>query len=480
MNQISVLPTAVPGTLPTDILQAQIEGRVILPEDPAYDEMRLAWNRKVIQYPALIVVAQSAVDVQTAVVFARQHHLGVAVQATGHGNVRPADDCLLILTEEMNNVQINAAAQTARVEAGVKWGAVLVAAQAHGLTPLLGSSPTVGAVGYTLGGGLGWLGRKYGLAIDNVLEFELVTADGQLCRVSAAENDDLFWGLRGSGGALGIVTAMTIRLFPVTQVYAGNLFYPVRLAADVFRHYRTWATTAPDELTSSVLVMNFPPIPELPDFLRGQSFAIVRGCYCGRLSEGEALLRHWREWQQPLLDDFKAIPFSEAATISSDPVDPMPGFTTGAWLAELSDGAIEAIVNYAVGKEGPSPLIFAEVRHAGGMIGRAASESTVYGNRAADLLLSVVGVVPNEETHHQLVAYTNALKEALRPWLTGGVYMNFLEGVESQQRIRDGLVPTGYDRLQNLKTEVDPENMFRYSFNVTPYTLAQFETNLIG
>lgn len=452
---------------PWSELQAQIEGRVITPEDSGYDEARLAWNRKVVQYPAVIVEAESAQDVATAVTFARQHNLGVAAQGTGHGNIRPADDCLLILTRQLNGVLVDPAAQTATVEAGVKWGAVLAAAQKHGLAPLLGSSPTVGVVGYTLGGGLGWLGRKYGLSADNVLEFELVTAEGQLRKASARENSDLFWGLRGGGGSLGIVTSLTIRLFPVTEVYAGNLYYPAHMAREVFRHYRAWIANAPDELTSSVLVMNYPPIPELPDFLRGQSFAIVRGCYAGDMAAGEAMLRHWRDWQLPLIDDFKTIPFSQAAVISNDPVDPMPAFNTGAWLRELSDEAIEAVVAYGLGTGGPSPLIFAEVRHAGGAIRRVDPATAVFGNRDAELVLSLVGVTPTPEAHHQLVAYTGQLKEALRPYLTGGVYMNFLEGAESQQRIRDGLVPGGYDQLSRVKAQTDPANLFRYSFNVS-------------
>jgi FAD/FMN-containing dehydrogenase len=447
-------------------LQGSIQGKVILPGEPGYDEARLGWNRKIVQHPTVIVAAETAQDVVTAVTFARDHQFGIAVQATGHGNVRPANDCLLILTHKMAGVKIDPLARTAHVEAGVKWGAVLAAAQQHGLAPLLGSSPLVGAVGYTLGGGFGWLGRKYGLSTDNVLQFELVTADGRLRIASEQENSDLFWGLRGGGGSLGVITSMTIRLFPVTEVYAGNLFYPAEQAADVFRHYRAWIANAPDELTSSVLIMNFPPIPALPEFLRGQSFAIVRGCYCGSIAGGEALLGHWRGWQTPLVDDFKTIPFSAAATISNDPVDPMPGFTSGAWLNDLSDAVIEAVVNYGLGNNGPSPLVFAEVRHAGGAIRRVAAGEAVYGNRDAELLLSLIALAPTAEAQQHLVAYTGQLMQALQPSLTGGVYMNFLEGEESQQRIRDGLAPGGYDRLARLKAQVDPDNLLRFSFNV--------------
>lgn len=452
----------------TTTLQAQIDGQVFAPGDEGYEEARLAWNRRVAQHPALIVVAATAQDVATAVAYARAHSLGVAVQSTGHGNIRPADDCLLILTRDLNSVEVDPTAQTARVGAGTQWGPVLAAAQEHGLAPLLGSSPTVGAVGYTLGGGLGWLARKYGLATDSVLQFEVVTPDGQIRTVSETENPDLFWGMRGGGGGLAIVTSMTIRLFPVTSVYAGNLFYPAAMAREVFQRYRSWIADAPEELTSSVLVMNFPPFPELPEFLRGQTFAMVRGCYCGPIEEGEEMLRYWRDWRAPVIDDFKTIPFSQAAIISNDPQDPMPALITGAWLRELSDDAIDAILSHTVPSGGPPPLIFAEVRHAGGAIRRVAPETAVYGNRDAELVLSALGITPTPEVEHQLMAHTDRLKDALGPALTGGVYMNFLEGVESQKRIRDGLAAGGYERIAKIKSQVDPDNTLRYAFNITP------------
>lgn len=468
MNTTMPVPATSDLKSAANQLRAKVQGQVILPDEPGYPEARLAWNRRVDQRPALIVAAKTDQDVVEAVAFAGQHNLGVAVQSTGHGNVRPADDCLLILTREMTGVEIDPQAQTAHVKAGEKWGAVLAAAQQHGLAPLLGSSPTVGVVGYTLGGGLGWLGRKYGLSADNVLQYELVTADGQLRTVSARENSDLYWGLRGGGGSLGVVTGLTIRLFPVTQVYAGNLYYPGAMAKEVFNHYRAWAAGAPDELTSSVLVMNFPPLPQLPDFLRGQTYAIVRGCYCGPVVEGQSLLSFWREWQPPVIDDFKTIPFSQAASISNDPVDPMPAFNSGAWLRELDEAAIDTIVDFAVGVNGPSPLVFAELRHAGGAIRQVKAESAVLGNRDGEFVLSLVGLAPTPQAHEGIVAYTGKLMDGLRPVLTGGVYMNFLEGVESQQRIRDGLAPGGYERLARLKGQVDPENLLRFSFNITP------------
>ncbi|MDX1417336.1 MAG: FAD-binding oxidoreductase, partial [Candidatus Promineifilaceae bacterium] len=250
MEMMPVAPTAIERWA---LLRGSIAGEVIAPEDAGYDQARLAWNLSVDQHPEVIVVPAQASDVLTAVQFASDHDLGVAVQATGHGVVRPADKALLILTYAMDEVSVNPAARTATIAAGAKWGKVLQMSHAYGLTPLLGSSPEVGAVGYTLGGGFGWLGRKFGLSLDSVNYFDVVTADGRAVTVSESEYPDLFWGMRGGGGSLAIVTGMEVKLYPVTTVYGGNLYYPIDQAQDVFKRYRTWIHSAPEELTSSIL-----------------------------------------------------------------------------------------------------------------------------------------------------------------------------------------------------------------------------------
>lgn len=449
-------------------LRSSIQGAVITPDDPDYDGTRKAWNLTVDQHPAVIVVAAGAADVVEAMQFATREDLNVTVQSTGHGVVRPADNSLLIITSKMKNIQVNSAAQTAWVDAGAKWGEVLEKTQAVGLAPLLGSSPDVGVVGYTLGGGFGWLGRKYGLAADSVRFFELVTADGRLLRASDTENSDLFWALRGGGGSLGIVTGMEIKLYPVSTVYGGNLLYPIAMAKEVYSRYREWIKSAPDELTSSILIMNFPPIPQVPEILRGQSFIIVRGCYSGPVEQGPALLQSWRDWRTPLIDAFKEMPFSQVATISNDPVNPMAALSTGAWLRELSDEVIDILIRYAAPGNEASPLVFAEVRHAGGAIARVDPQAGAYGNREASLLLQMIGPAPTPEAYHHLAQYTGQIKEHLRPYLTGGVYMNFLEGEESQQQVENGFLPVTYRRLMALKATYDPDNRLRSGFNIQP------------
>lgn len=218
-------------------------------------------------------------------------------------------------------------------------------AQEHGLAPLIGSATGVGAVGYTLGGGMGWLARKFGLASDQALGFEAVTAEGEIIRANADQHPDLFWALRGGGGAnYALVTAMEQRLFPVTQVYGGSLLYPAELAQAVFRRYREWAAALPDEMTSSVLIMNYPNSLDLPDPVRGRAMAVVRGCYAGDTAAGKALLDEWRSWQAPAFDLFGAMPFMSAAIISHDPPGPLASFSDSTFLADLSDGAIDAIL----------------------------------------------------------------------------------------------------------------------------------------
>lgn len=448
-------------------LRSRLQGTVYLPDDPQYDVARAAWNLLVSQHPDVIVAAESSADIAEAVRFARDQGLGVTVQATGHGVIRPADGCLLILTSRMTDVHIDTGSRTAHIAAGAKWGSVLEKAQDAGLAPLLGSSPDVGAVAYTLGGGMGWLARKYGMATDSVRHFDVVTADGAQVRASRTENPDLFWGLRGGGGSLGIVTGMEIELYPVTTVYAGNLYYPPAQAAEVFRRYRDWIASAPDELTSSILVMNYPPFEMVPEFLRGQTFVQVRGCWCGPVEQGEALLRFWRDWQAPLIDDFRARPFRDAALISNDPVDPVPAVVTGAWLRELSDEAIDTIIRYVVPAGGPPLLTFVEVRHTGGAIERVDAQSTAYSNRGEQHILEALGMAPTPQVAAAIEQYTDALKRDLRQTLTGKVYLNFIEGIAARERTADGYSSEAYQRLAALKRRYDPDNLFRYGYNLT-------------
>ena len=448
-------------------LRARVSGGVFVPGEQGYDAARFTWNLSVNQQPALAVVANNADDVAHAVRYANAHNMTIAVKTTGHGVISPADDCMLIVTSAMNQVQVNAPAKTAWVSGGAKWGDVLAQTVPHGLAPVLGSTPEVGAVGYTLGGGFGWLGRNYGMSCDNVNAFQIVTADGNIVRADATENSDLFWALRGGGSNFGIVTGMEIRLYPVANLYAGNLFYPVENARAIFARYREWIADAPQALTSSIVLMNFPPFPFVPEFVRGKSFVMVRGAFDGPTEQGEALLKFWRDWQTPLIDDFKSIPFAQIETVSNDPKDPLPCISSGGWLNDLSDETAETLIQYALPQGGPPLLVFAEVRHAGGAIKNMNADSTAYSHRAQEHLLSVIAAAPTPEIRAAVLAHIAAMKNALGAHLNDAVYMNFLEGQEARTRTPQGFTPEHYQRLVALKRKYDPQNRFNHSYVLT-------------
>jgi hypothetical protein len=445
-----------------------VQGKLFLPGEAGYDEARSAWNLAIDQHPALIVMAENAQDVQKAVRYASSHGMSAAVQSTGHGVARKADKALLIRTGLLEKVEIDPPAQTARVGAGAKWGQVLEKAQAYGLAPLLGSSPGVGVTGYTLGGGFGWLGRKYGMAVDSLISVEIVTAGGDLLKASSSENGDLFWAVRGGGGGFGVVTELEIQLYPVTEVYGGNLFYPPELAKEVITRFRDWSANAPDELTSAVTLMNYPPIPVLPEALRGRSFVMVRGCFCGPVEQGEALINEWRNWKAPLMDMFQSMPFSQVAAISADPVDPMPAALTTAWMRELSDEAVDALVKYGLPHSSPLPLTLVEIRQAGGAIGRVDPEANAYGNRSASYCLECVGAAPTPEAEQSFRVHSSQLKQEMQSALTGGVYLNFLDQEEAALRVKDAYLPETYQRLQEIKAKYDPQNVFSHGFYIPP------------
>ena len=448
-------------------LRDRVAGDVLTPDHDDYAATCQGFNLANVHRPALVVSATSTADVAAAVTFARTHGRSVAVQATGHGAVRPADGAVLVETSRMTGVRVDAGRRTAWISAGCQWAQVIEEAQQHGLAPLSGSSPLVGAVGYTLGGGMGWLARPYGLAVDRVRRFEVVTADGAVVQASATEHADLFWALRGAGaGNLGIVTGMEMELVEVTEVYAGNLLYPASMAAEVIARWHDWLAEVPDTLTSAVTLMNFPPFEEVPEPLRGQSFVIVRGCHVGDRQEAEQLLDHWRAWREPALDMFGPLPVSQMATISNDPVDPMPAMATGAWLDRLDTAAIDALVTGTYPSGGPPALIFAEIRHAGGAIARPPADSAV-GNRDARLSLEMVGLVPTAEAAAGLAAHTTALKAALGECRTGGVYLNFVEGEEKRRAVVAGTGAEAAARLACVKAQVDPDDLFDRGLDLT-------------
>lgn len=445
-------------------LREAVSGRVITPDDDAYDQSRSAWDLTYKSYPAVIVVAQNTQDIVAAVNFAHEANLSIAVQSTGHGMQYAADDNLLIITSQMRGVTVDVHENTARAEAGAIWKDILDKSTPLGLAPLLGSSPHVGVVGYTLGRGIGWLSRRYGFAADSLRGIELVTSDGKIRRASPTEHAELFWGLRGGGGNFGVVTALEFELYPVPTIYGGDMTYPGDAAGDALRFFREWVKTAPDELTASIAVMKFPSLPFVPKEMWGKQQVIVRAAYDGDVQVGESYIQQWLDWRTPLTNTFHEMPFAEIGTIQKDPVNPTAGFGSNELARELSDGLIEVILRHMTRAD--SPMTFTEIRHAGGAITRFPADANAIAHRDAEFYVNVAGLTPTPEAYEAVKQYVPQYKADLRPYVMGGVYLNFMKGAEAKERIHDAFPPEIFERLLALKQQYDPQNRFRYSYQL--------------
>ncbi|WP_153395144.1 FAD-binding oxidoreductase [Ornithinicoccus halotolerans] len=435
------------------------------PGEPGYAEACLAWNRHYRHEPDEVVLATSIEDVVAAVRRARREGRTVAVQATGHGvGLTAGPGSTLLVTQGLAGLTVDPVARTATLGAGLTWAPVLAEAQRHGLAPLLGSTPHVGAVGYTLGGGFGWLGRREGFAADRVRSVTVVLADGTVVEAGPDREPELFWALRGGGaGSLGVVVEMTVDLVPVTDVYGGNLLYPVEQVREVFGRYRAWSEGLPPEMTSAFTVMNFPPLDLVPEPVRGRSFAIVRGCYSGDLADGAALVDEWRRWRQPALDMFGPMPFAQVAEISQDPVDPLPALTTGSWLGGLDEEVLEGML---AATAAPGPVLFAELRHGGGALATPVAAGPAGAiARGDDWLLETVALVTGPEAVPEAEARFGGLWQRLEGQ-TSRPYLNFIEGPGRVAASRAAFEPAAWERLTAVKRAVDPDRMFSHGVDL--------------
>ncbi len=441
-------------------------GPVFRPGEDGYDAERAGFNLTVDHHPELIVGATGPEDVVAAVSYASARRLAVAVLTTGHGPAIPADGQVLINTRRMSDVQVDPAARTARVGGGVRWHQVLPQTMPHGLAPLNGSSTHVGVVGYTLGGGVGPLGRSYGFAADRVRRVDMVTADGQLRHVTADSEPELFWAVRGGKGNFGVVVGLEFELVPVSRLYGGGLFFPAEATADVLHAYSRWVQTVPEEMSSSVLLIDFPPIPEIPELFRGKYVANLRLAYTGTAEEGERLVQPLRTIGSQILDTLGELPYAEVGTIYNDPTEPAPAFDSNISLHTLDAGAVDTILSLA-GPDAGSPLII-EMRHLGGAYARPpAIPSAVGGRDAAYTLFAACIVRPGQDG--AIRRAHEELRETMRPWATGGTTYNFSGvGDADPERVRLAFAPADYARLAKAKATYDPENMFRINFNIPP------------
>jgi FAD/FMN-containing dehydrogenase len=430
-------------TRTAEALQASLAGDVFMQGDPGYDEARRAWNLATDQRPAVIVFAQSAADVSQAVRFARSQGMRIAPQGTGHGSepLEPLEGAMLLKTSRMRRVEIDAATRKARAEAGAVWQDVTVPAGGHGLAALAGTSPNVGVTGYTLGGGLGWLARRYGLAANSLTAAEIVTPDGSLVRADAGHEPDLFWAVRGGGGSVGVVTALEMVLYPVRELYAGALFFPIQRAAQVLHTWREWTGAVPDEITSLGRILRLPPLPGIPERLRGRAFALVEAAYIGDVLSGAELIRPLRELG-PDIDTFAMIPAPALQQVNMDPEEPVPNQGDGEFLADAPAAAIDALVASV------------ELRHLGGALARTARGGGAQPKIDANYVMFAGGFTPTPELRDAVREHSRALKDALARWHAGYDYYNFEETAAEAHVV---LPPASYRRLQEIKATYDPD-----------------------
>jgi FAD/FMN-containing dehydrogenase len=435
---------------------------VLHPGDADYDAARATFNVTVDQRPAAIALPRDAEEVAAAVVLAAEHGLRVAPQRTGHnaGPLGSLAGTMLLRTDALDEVEIDVANRRARVGAGARWEDVVPAASAHRLAALHGSTPDVSVVGYTLGGGLGWYGRQHGLAANHVVAIELVTADGALRRVDAENDAHLFWALRGGGGNFGVVTAIEFELLPITEVYAGALFFPWERSGEVLHAWHEWTADVPDSITSVGRILQFPPFPEIPEPLRGNQFVLVEAvCLDGEAAAAE-LLAPLRALG-PVMDTFATVPPAGIAELHMDPRDPIPYAGEHRLLGELPSEAIDAFVALA-GPGSNSPMLSIELRHLGGALGRAPEGAGVTGALAGEFCLFAVGVTPTPEAAGALHARFGQVIAALAPWESG----RFFSFTEEATTAADFYAEDPLGRLRAVKAAVDPSGLFQANHDI--------------
>ncbi|MET9415883.1 FAD-binding oxidoreductase [Streptomyces klenkii] len=454
------------GAPDAEELRAHVAGPVLLPGEEGFDEELAGFELSVAHRPALIVGATGAADVVAAVRFAAERGLGVAVQATGHGISRPATD-VFVGTRRMTGVRVDPEARTARFEAGVRWEQVIHEAAVHGLAPLNGSAPFVGAVSYSLGGGLGLLSRKYGFATDHITSFDLVTADGRLLEVTPERHPDLFWGVRGSKGNLGIVTSLEVRLFPVSRVYGGGLFFDAESTPAVLKTYLAWAPRMPEDLASSVFFTEYPDAEGLPEPLRGKFVTHIRLAYLGEPEEAERHFAELRAAGTVVMDTVASLPYTRAGEIHNDPPSPVASYSKTFMLRELDEKAVNLILKLA--GPGSNAVHGVELRHLGGALSRPPQVPSAVGHFPDAVFNAYIASLIEPETIESVDRAQQGFVDALRPWTTPGVCLNFLAGHNTSVEVaRGAFTAENYARLREVKTRHDPGNVFRFNPNIPP------------
>jgi hypothetical protein len=446
-------------------LRRRFQGAIVEPGREEWEAATQAFNLTLRQDPAFVAYPEDAQDVVALVEFARANGYQITAQRAGH-NAEPYGslaETILVKTDRLQGVEIDAQRRVARVGGGVKWEKVVPPASDLGLATLHGSTPDVSVAGYSLGGGVGWYARKLGLSTNSVTSVELVTADGVLRRVDADNDADLFWAVRGGGGNFGIVTSLEVQLYAIPDVYAGVLFFPWERSSEVLHAWLEWTATVPEEVTSVGRILQFPPIPDVPEPIRGKNFVVVEAVYMGDEASGADIMRPLRELG-PAMDTFATVAPAGIAELHMDPPSPVPYTGAGQMLNGLDADAIDAFVD-AAGPGSGSPILSAEIRHLGGALLRPQPHHGALGTFDAEFLTFAVGMVLNDEMYAANRAQIEKIETAFAPYDSGREYLNFAERPTDPARF---YTPGAYRRLREVKGQYDPRNVIRANHAITP------------
>ncbi|MGQ0607188.1 MAG: FAD-binding oxidoreductase [Chloroflexota bacterium] len=458
---VSFRIAAAPADLTT--FAACLRGTLVRPDDAAFEEDRLIWNAAAQGTPLAIVRAADSGDVATAIDFARSNDIEIAVRSGGHSlaGYSSGDGVLVIDTRDLRGLHIDPDRRLAWAGAGLTAGEYTAAAAAHGLATPFGDTGSVGIAGLTLGGGIGWLARKHGLAIDALVEAEVVTADGVLVTTSETQHPDLFWAIRGGGGNFGIVTRFTYRLYPVEQILGGALFLPP--TRDVLRSLVPIAASAPEELTTIGFLMPIPPVPFVADEHHGRLSLVLMFVYAGDPDAGHAAIAPFRVVATPFGEAAIPMPYPGIYEFTAEGATRHPNTTRSVFMDVLDDGSVDAIVDALA--DAP-PMSMVQIRVFGGAMGRVSSDATAFAHRDASVMVSIMSGFMEPEMAEAATAWNRSLFAALEPKATG-VYANFLED-EGDERVRVAYPGDTYERLASIKRRYDPANIFHRNQNIRP------------
>ena len=450
-----------------DGLREQVRGDVVASGDAGYDEARTVHNAMIDRRPAVVVRCVGTDDVVACVNYARENGLDLAIRGGGHSvpGFGTADDAVVIDLSGMRAVTVDPAKRTARAEGGATWGDYNNATHEHGLASTGGIISTTGVGGLTLGGGIGYLSRGHGLALDNLISAEVVTADGQTLTASEDENADLFWALRGGGGNFGVVTAFEFQVHPVKNIYGGPLVFEVDDAADVLRFYREWIVDAPEEFGGFPAWQIAPPLPFIPEDRHGDTFLVFVTCWAGPIDQAESVLKPLRDVAPVVAEHVGEMPYPELNSAFDALVPPgLQHYWKANFVSELSDEAIDAHLEH--GPKVPAVNSTMHLYPINGACHRVASDATAFAYRDATFAPVIAGMWPDPAHNEANIAWVRGYYEATAPHSEEGGYINFMAG-DDQERIKANY-RGNYDRLVQVKRSYDPDNLFHLNQNIKP------------